>query len=266
MLEDSRTYTLSGSEYPIEQLIDNLNTAEWEVKEPKAQQEVREIEQDGHLVGIILDSTITSYDTALAQHLAELCNSALTKHLAESEQIFNIPKFDNYMKLFLKTLRRAGWETSVFEGPSKHHVLRYDQQVGFIDNLKVSSKDRLFTAYLAQLDFGTEPVKQSSPNWWLISEIDPGLTLHQRAVKALGNLQAAFPYDEGFPVTPYHIETARFSLIVPIESWRDVEEVEAIVDYSTQYRAEGKQWNLLKGSSENRGIAGDHVVIAWYEK
>lgn len=69
-----------------------------------------------------------------------------------------------------------------------------------------------------------------------------------------------------FSKTPYDINNARFGLIVPKTGWGDVEEVEAIVDYSTQYRAEGLQWMITKGTKDHQGLIGKHVVIAWYEK
>jgi hypothetical protein len=110
--------------------------------------------------------------------------------------------------------------------------------------------------------------KQSSPNWKLIQQSAAESSLKDRVDAAIGNTNSKFPYHEGFPRTPYDIEGARFGLVIPLNSWRGVEEVEAIVDYSTQYRAEGLQWRLTGGSSEFRPNTAidQYLVIAWYEK
>ena len=61
-----------------------------------------------------------------------------------------------------------------------------------------------------------------------------------------------FPFDEGWPTcTP----TDEFKVIL-----RDGEVCKARVDFSTQYRAEGKKWRTHDGRT-----FGKQVVIAWCE-
>lgn len=105
--------------------------------------------------------------------------------------------------------------------------------------------------------------KQKSPNWEKIEKQDEKLSLQDRVSKALGDkLYDGFPYGESFPKTPYYIETARFNLIVPTTNWNGIQEVEAVVDYSRQYMAEGLEW---KPTNKSRNISSE-LVIAWYEK
>mgnify|MGYP006304511959 CR=1 FL=1 len=111
-----------------------------------------------------------------------------------------------------------------------------------------------------------EKLKQKSPNWDLIDKIDCSLSLSDRVFRAIGFAKKSFPYDEGFPRHPYDIVNARFGLIVPKVDWHGVEEVEGVVDYDSQYTADGLKWVVTKGSCDNRGFIGRHLVIAWYEK
>ncbi|OGJ19855.1 hypothetical protein A3K73_03750 [Candidatus Pacearchaeota archaeon RBG_13_36_9] len=108
--------------------------------------------------------------------------------------------------------------------------------------------------------------KQKSPNWELIQKTDENLPLQERVLEAIGNIREKFPYSEPFPTQPYNTKDAKFSLVVPKIGWTGVEEVEAVVDYSTQYRAEGLGWKIIRGTNDTSGTIGRQTIIAWHEK
>jgi len=107
-------------------------------------------------------------------------------------------------------------------------------------------------------------VKQESPNWIKIKETNENLSLTERVKIAIGDnlMTEHFPFKEGFPKTPYDITNARFILIVPINDWKDVKEVEAIVNYSREW-TEGLEWKTV---NPRRNDYYNTSVIAWYEK
>lgn len=71
-----------------------------------------------------------------------------------------------------------------------------------------------------------------------------------------GFMEDGFPFDEGFPTSNFN-PMYKYTLI--IRNGRQIED--AIVDPSTQYRAEGLAWR----SANNEHIPG-HIVIAWCEQ
>ena len=92
--------------------------------------------------------------------------------------------------------------------------------------------------------------KQESPRWIEFNNYSAGF------------IENGFPFNEGFPKTPYDIEHARFELLL-----RSGERCQAIVDYSRQYRAEGLEWLALTSTKifePGRNI-GKQVVVAWKE-
>lgn len=110
--------------------------------------------------------------------------------------------------------------------------------------------------------------KQFSKNWELIQATDSNLSLQERVYSSIGimrEIKDKWPYDEGFPKTPYDINNAQFSLVLPKTGFVGIEEVVAIVDYGTQYRSEGLQWRIIQGTKDHRGTIERGSVIAWYQ-
>ncbi len=82
---------------------------------------------------------------------------------------------------------------------------------------------------------------QKSPNW-------------DNRKNITGFLREGYPFDEGWPQCG-PTDDKVFELIT-----RDGQRYDARVDFSTQYRAEGKQWRTLSGETIYK-----IVVIAWRE-
>lgn len=88
--------------------------------------------------------------------------------------------------------------------------------------------------------------KQQSKNWEKYKDISSFVA-------------EGFPFDEGFPKGgPFGNADKIYEIIL-----RNGTKVDAQVDYSTQYRAEGLNWRCLEGtfSSVDR-----FIVLAWKEK
>ena len=90
-----------------------------------------------------------------------------------------------------------------------------------------------------------QQVLEQSPNWAILKDSE-------------GFIEEGFPFNEGFPRGASPEGTTEYEII-----FRTGERFRSIVDFSTQYRAEGLRW-AIKQPSQTRSL-NQFVVAAWCE-
>ncbi len=97
-----------------------------------------------------------------------------------------------------------------------------------------------------KIDWEMRMEKQQSPNWDKYKDISYFVL-------------EGFPFNEGFPQGgPFGNADKVYEIIL-----RNGNKVDAQVDYSTQYKAEGLTWKCLEGVFK---YVDRHIVVAWREK
>jgi len=110
--------------------------------------------------------------------------------------------------------------------------------------------------------------KQSSTHWKLLQATDSDFSLTEKVNKVFNDdvYPRCFPFNEGFPNTPWFGDSIHFYIVVTSDDWKNFVELEATIDDSRQYMSEGLEWKLKKPNDRYTGNIERGSVVAWYQK